>query len=87
MRPYSKGSIAMTKPKLAGIPTKNLGHLGHFAQTKFLRQGHNTIVKVGRGFEVHAEHGSHRNLGGPYASKAEAVKRLRQVEYFKHHKG
>lgn len=27
------------------------------------------------------------NLGGPYKSKAEAEKRLRQVEYFKHNKG
>lgn len=26
----------------------------------------------------------HRNLGGPYATRGEAVKRLEQVEYFKH---
>jgi len=28
-----------------------------------------------------------KNLGGPYKSKAEAEKRLRQVEFFKHRKG
>ena len=28
-----------------------------------------------------------KNLGGPYKSKEEAQKRLRQVEYFKHRKG
>ena len=27
---------------------------------------------------------SKRNLGGPYKTRAEAEKRLRQVEYFKH---
>jgi hypothetical protein len=30
---------------------------------------------------------SEKNLGGPYKSKAQAQKRLRQVEFFKHHKG
>jgi hypothetical protein len=35
---------------------------------------------------VKSEDGS-KNLGGPYASRAEAAKRLRQVEYFKHQKG
>lgn len=40
---------------------------------------------------VHREDGWHvlsekgKNLGGPYKSEEEAVKRLRQVEYFKHH--
>ena len=28
----------------------------------------------------------HRNLGGPYATREEAVKRLQQVEFFKHQK-
>ncbi len=27
-----------------------------------------------------------RNLGGPYKTKQEAAKRLRQVEFFKHQK-
>ncbi|MGH7974760.1 MAG: hypothetical protein ACREBR_04495 [bacterium] len=45
----------------------------------------NKIARV-----VHREDGWHvlsekgKNLGGPYKSKGEAVKRLRQVEYFKH---
>jgi hypothetical protein len=34
------------------------------------------------GYEVHSEKG--KNLGGPYKTKAEATKRLQQVEYFKH---
>jgi hypothetical protein len=33
-------------------------------------------------YHVKSEEG--RNLGGPYKSRAEAEKRLRQVEYFKH---
>ena len=28
----------------------------------------------------------HRNLGGPYKTREEAVKRLQQVEFFKHQK-
>lgn len=28
-----------------------------------------------------------RNLGGPYKTRDEALKRLRQVEFFKHMKG
>lgn len=27
----------------------------------------------------------HRNLGGPYEKYEDAVQRLREVEYFKHH--
>lgn len=48
-----------------------------------------SLNKVAR--VVHREDGWHvlsekgKNLGGPYKSKGEAVKRLRQVEYFKHH--
>ena len=44
------------------------------------------IVKTKKGWYVLAE-GTRKNLGGPYKSKAEAVKRLRQVEYFKHKGG
>jgi hypothetical protein len=40
------------------------------------------IRKVKEGYKVLSEKG--KNLGGPYKSKAEAQKRLRQVEYFKH---
>jgi len=26
----------------------------------------------------------HKNLGGPYSTREEALKRLRQIEFFKH---
>lgn len=42
------------------------------------------IIKTAKGYVVKSEKG--RNLGGPYKSKEEAQKRLRQVEYFKHQK-
>ena len=41
------------------------------------------IVKTKGGSKVVSET-SKKNLGGPYKSRAQAVKRLRQVEYFKH---
>jgi hypothetical protein len=41
------------------------------------------IKKVKGGYRVRSEK-SKKNLGGPYKTKAEAAKRLRQVEYFKH---
>jgi hypothetical protein len=40
------------------------------------------IVKSGKGYKVVSE-SAKKNLGGPYKSKAQAVKRLQQVEYFK----
>jgi hypothetical protein len=43
------------------------------------------IKKVSGGYRVLSEKG--KNLGGPYKSKKEAEKRLRQVEYFKRNKG
>jgi hypothetical protein len=43
------------------------------------------IKKVKDGYKVLSEKG--KNLGGPYKSEAEAKKRLKQVEYFKHKKG
>jgi hypothetical protein len=43
------------------------------------------IVKVTGGYQVLSSNGK-RNLGGPYKTKAEALKRLRQVEFFKHQK-
>jgi len=42
-----------------------------------------TVTHREDGWHVLSEKG--KNLGGPYKSKEEAVKRLRQVEYFKHH--
>jgi len=43
------------------------------------------IRKASGGYKVLSEKG--KNLGGPYKTKAEAEKRLRQVEFFKHRKG
>jgi hypothetical protein len=43
------------------------------------------IKKVSSGYRVLSEKG--KNMGGPYKSKKEAEKRLRQVEYFKRNKG
>lgn len=40
------------------------------------------IIQTSKGFEVRSESGNKR-LGGPYKTKAEAVHRLKQVEYFK----
>lgn len=40
------------------------------------------IKKVQGGYKVLSEKG--KNLGGPYKTKKEAEKRLREVEYFKH---
>ncbi len=41
------------------------------------------IVKKANGYYVVSEK-ARKNLGGPYKTRAEAVKRLQQVEYFKH---
>jgi hypothetical protein len=43
------------------------------------------IRKSGSGYKVVSKQG--KNLGGPYSSRAQAEKRLQQVEYFKHTKG
>ena len=44
------------------------------------------IKKVEGGYKVVSENGK-KNLGGPYKTKKEAEKRLKQVEFFKHKKG
>ena len=44
------------------------------------------IERVKGGYKVVSEK-SGKNLGGPYQTKAEAKKRLQQVEYFKRTKG
>jgi hypothetical protein len=44
------------------------------------------IKKVRSGYQVLSSDGK-KNLGGPYKTLAEAKKRLRQVEFFKHKKG
>ncbi len=43
------------------------------------------IVKRKKGYYVLSEK-TRKNLGGPYKTRAAAVKRLGQVEYFKHRK-
>jgi len=43
------------------------------------------IKKVKGGYKVVSEK-SGKKLGGPYKTKAEAIKRLQQVEFFKHNK-
>ena len=43
------------------------------------------IVKKKDGYYVLSEK-NRRNLGGPYKTRDEAKKRLRQVEFFKHRK-
>jgi len=42
------------------------------------------IKKVEDGYKVTSEKG--KNLGGPYKSKKQAEKRLKQVEFFKRKK-
>lgn len=41
------------------------------------------IKRVKQGYQVLSTKG--KNLGGPYGTLEEAKKRLRQVEFFKHH--
>jgi hypothetical protein len=41
------------------------------------------IVKKSDGYYVLSKK-TRRNLGGPYKTRGEALKRLRQVEFFKH---
>jgi len=43
------------------------------------------IIKRKNGYYVISEKAG-KNLGGPYKTRIEAQKRLRQVEYFKHRK-
>lgn len=44
------------------------------------------IQKRKDGYHVLSEK-TRKNLGGPYKTREEAVKRLRQVEFFKHQGG
>lgn len=43
------------------------------------------ITKTKQGYVVKSESG--RNLSKPYATKQQAEKRLREIEYFKNKKG
>ena len=42
------------------------------------------IRKTSKGYKVISKSG--HNLGGPYKTKSAALRRLRQVEFFKHNK-
>jgi hypothetical protein len=44
------------------------------------------VTKRKDGYYVLSEK-THKNLGGPYKTRAEAIKRLREVEFFKHQGG
>jgi hypothetical protein len=55
------------------------------AQPNIGSGGDAMIRKVKDGYKVLSEKG--KNLGGPYKTREEAAKRLKQVEYFKHRKG
>jgi hypothetical protein len=59
--------------KSDGYPSK---YISRWAMIKKVRGGYEVVSKT-----------TGRNLGGPYKTKAEALKRLRQVEFFKHRKG
>jgi hypothetical protein len=60
--------------------------LNSFAVRVKLTAGeHPMIKKVKAGYKVVSEKEG-KNLGGPYKTRAEAEKRLRQVEFFKHNK-
>jgi len=48
----------------------------------FITEGDAMIKKDKKGYKVVSEKG--KNLGSGYKTRAEALKRLRQVEYFKH---
>lgn len=43
------------------------------------------IRKTPKGYVLYSK-SSHKKLGGPYKSRAQAVKRERQVQFFKHKK-
>jgi hypothetical protein len=53
--------------------------------TEWQHTEHYMIKKDKNGYKVVSEKG--KNLGSGYKTRAAAVKRLRQVEYFKHKKG
>jgi hypothetical protein len=53
--------------------------------TKISAEDEAMIKKDKSGYKVAPEKG--KNLGSGYRTRAAAAQRLRQVEYFKHHKG
>jgi hypothetical protein len=59
-------------------------HFVHPINGKLLFREVMMIKKTTGGYKVLSEKG--KNLGGPYKTRAEAEKRLRQVEFFKRRK-
>ncbi|HZQ90276.1 MAG TPA: hypothetical protein VFA60_00615 [Terriglobales bacterium] len=45
------------------------------------------IRKTPKGYVLYSKSTPRRRLGGPYKTRAEAVKRERQVQFFKRRKG
>jgi hypothetical protein len=74
----------MVEHRLAPVAvTANSLSTQPLARTAFQR-GLAMIKKVAGGYKVLSEKG--KNLGGPYKTKKEAEKRLKQVEYFRYAK-
>ena len=45
------------------------------------------IRKTSAGYVLYSKSTPRKRLGGPYRTRAEAVKRERQVQFFKHRRG
>ena len=80
------GELAgQTKYRCAATPSTALHSLTPDTAPSQSTEGDAKMIKkVKEGYKVLSEKG--KNLGGPYKTKAEAEKRLKQVEYFKHRK-
>lgn len=68
------------------MPEYSANRIDAVTVTRIIAHGRESIMikKVKEGYKVTSEKG--KNLGGPYKTREEAAKRLRQVEYFKHNK-
>jgi ssDNA-binding replication factor A large subunit len=80
---YKTGSVGRVIG-LRSASTRVPSLTGSLHRTESVKEEQKMIKKVKEGYKVLSEKG--KNLGGPYKTKAEAEKRLRQVEFFKHHK-
>jgi|HubBroStandDraft_2_1064218.scaffolds.fasta_scaffold35393_2 hypothetical protein len=70
---------------ICAIPFSNSARLGQVPSGHSKVRVIRMIKKVSGGYSVLSEKG--KNLGGPYKTKKEAERRLKQVEFFKHKKG
>jgi len=81
--PYPSEASAEYVPEIGNMDTKLAPAIG--ARGFEFDEDHFDIIERRKGgWVVLSEDGS-KHLGGPYASKEEAVKRLREVDYFKAH--